>query len=164
MSMTSSAISKLPLGASLEVFTDGSCIVNPGPCGWAVVIVHDGRVILKHSAGLPHGTNNVAELMAAIDAVEGLKDRPDLTATILSDSQYVVLGMTSYLANWKRNGWKTSDKKPVKNQHLWERLDAARETLPLIRFRKVKGHAGVQFNEMADALANEAAERSREVA
>lgn len=152
-----SAIANLPLGASIDVFTDGACLDNPGPAAWALVVTHEGKAIYSASAALGPGTNNVAELSAAIEALRVLQSRPDLVAAIRSDSNYVVKGITAWVKAWKRNKWRGADKKPVKNRPLWETLDSLASTLPNLDWRWVPGHSGNEFNEMADSLAGEAA-------
>jgi len=137
--------------AKVSIWTDGACSGNPGPGGWGAVLRYGEREkALK--GGEAHTTNNRMELSAAIAALESLT-RP--CAVILhTDSQYVRGGITGWLAGWKRNGWRTADKKPVKNDDLWRRLDeaAARHH---VEWRWVKGHAGDVMNERADALARE---------
>jgi ribonuclease HI len=133
----------------VEVWTDGACSGNPGPGGWGAILVFKGTE-KDLSGGEALTTNNRMELMAAISALETLK-RP-CTVALHTDSQYVKGGITGWIHGWKRNGWRTADKKPVKNEDLWKRLDAAlgRHT---IEWRWVKGHAGDPMNERADALA-----------
>ncbi len=135
-------------------YTDGACSGNPGPGGWgALLIAREGETILKErelSGGAEETTNNRMELMAAISALETL-ERPS-EVTIVTDSVYVKDGLTKWIRNWKRNGWKTAAKKPVKNEELWKRLDEAtiRHT---VTWEWVKGHAGHPENERADELA-----------
>ncbi len=135
-------------------YTDGACSGNPGPGGWgALLIAREGDTILKErelSGGAEETTNNRMELMAAISALETL-ERPS-EVTIVTDSVYVKDGLTKWIRNWKRNGWKTAAKKPVKNEELWKRLDEAtiRHT---VTWEWVKGHAGHPENERADELA-----------
>ncbi len=137
-------------------YTDGACSGNPGPGGWGVLLVaRDGDRVLKEralSGGAADTTNNRMELLAAIHALEAL-DRPS-RITIVTDSAYVKNGITSWLHGWKKNGWRTAAKKPVKNEDLWRRLDeaAARHD---VRWEWVKGHAGHPENERADELARE---------
>jgi len=135
----------------VEIYTDGACSGNPGPGGWGVLMRYGGHA--KELSGGDPGptTNNRMELMAAIEALESL-NRPS-SVHLYTDSTYVRSGITSWLAGWKRNGWRTSDKKPVKNADLWQRLDlaAARHH---VECRWVKGQAGDPGNERADALAN----------
>ena len=131
------------------VFTDGACSGNPGPGGWGAILTFKG-VEKELKGGEAHTTNNRMELMAAISALEAMK-RPCLVE-LHTDSQYVMNGITSWIHNWKRNGWRTADKKPVKNEDLWRRLDEAL-AIHNVDWRWVKGHAGHDMNERADALA-----------
>ena len=131
------------------VFTDGACSGNPGPGGWGAILTFKG-VEKELRGGEAHTTNNRMELMAAISALEAMK-RPCLVE-LHTDSQYVKNGITSWIHNWKRNGWRTADKKPVKNEDLWRRLDEAL-AIHHVDWRWVKGHAGHDMNERADALA-----------
>lgn len=133
----------------VTLYTDGACSGNPGPGGWGVVMLYgDARKTLN--GGEEDTTNNRMELMAAIMGLESL-NRP-CAVDLWTDSQYVKQGMTSWLAGWKRNGWKTADKKPVKNMDLWQRLDEAVERHD-VTFHWVKGHAGHTENEEVDELA-----------
>ncbi|MCC1491020.1 ribonuclease HI [Cognatishimia sp. F0-27] len=140
--------------ADLFAYTDGACSGNPGPGGWGVLLrAKDGETVLKErefSGGEPNTTNNRMELMAAITALEELSRPSEIT--IVTDSQYVKNGVTSWIHGWKRNGWKTSAKKPVKNAELWQRLDAAQARHSVV-WEWVKGHAGHPENERADELA-----------
>jgi ribonuclease HI len=136
----------------VEVFTDGACRGNPGPGGWGAILRHAAREKELYGAER-ETTNNRMELMAAICALETLKRPCEVALT--TDSQYVRQGITAWIANWKRNGWKTSDKKPVKNQDLWERLDLAVRRHQ-VKWHWIKGHSGHPENERADALANRA--------
>ena len=135
-------------------YTDGACSGNPGPGGWgALLIARDGETVLKErelSGGESDTTNNRMELLAAIHALEGLS-RPSVI-TVVTDSAYVKNGVTGWIHGWKRNGWKTADKKPVKNADLWQRLDAA-QVRHQVEWQWIKGHAGHEENERADALA-----------
>lgn len=135
-------------------WTDGACSGNPGPGGWGVLMrAMDGETVLKErdlQGGEADTTNNRMELMAAISALETL--RRDVTITIITDSAYVKNGVTGWIHGWKRNGWKTSAKKPVKNVDLWQRLDAAQGRHD-VRWEWIKGHAGHPENERADELA-----------
>jgi len=142
-------------GAPVAVFTDGGCRGNPGPGGWGVVLRYDGRE-RELSGAERHTTNNRMELMAAIAALEALK-RP-CRVVVTTDSTYVKQGMTTWIARWRCNGWRTADGKPVKNADLWQRLE--RVAAPhQVEWRWVKGHAGHPENERADALANQAMDR-----
>jgi len=141
-------------GSIVELFTDGSCLGNPGPGGWGVVLRWNGTE--KELSGNERDTtNNRMELLAAIRGLEALT-RP-VTVNLYTDSQYVQNGITSWIHNWKRNGWKTSAKKPVKNEDLWRALDAQMQ-IHEVSYHWVKGHAGHPENERADDLARAAAE------
>ncbi len=134
----------------IEVFTDGACRGNPGPGGWGALLRFNGRERHLHG-GEAETTNNRMELRAAIEALSALKEPCEVVLT--TDSQYVRKGINEWMAGWKRNGWKTSAKKPVKNRDLWQALDelAQRHT---IEWHWVKGHSGHRENEIADELAN----------
>ena len=135
------------------VYTDGGCApTNPGPGGWAAILIK-GAHQKELKGGEPLSTNNRMELMAAISALEALK-RP-CVVDLHTDSQYVREGITKYINNWKRNGWRTASKQPVKNQDLWERLEAARAA-HTVHWHWVKGHSGHVFNDRADQLVREA--------
>jgi len=140
--------------AELYAYTDGACSGNPGPGGWGVLLqARDGDRVLREralSGGETLTTNNRMELLAAINALEALK-RPS-ALTVVTDSSYVKDGLSKWIHGWKRNGWKTSAKKPVKNVDLWRRLDDA-QTRHTITWQWVKGHAGHAENERADELA-----------
>lgn len=142
--------------ADLFAYTDGACSGNPGPGGWGVLLLAmDGGEVVKErtlKGGEALTTNNKMELMAAISALEALA-KPSII-TIVTDSNYVKNGITSWIHGWKRNGWKNAAKKPVANAELWQRLDTvqARHT---VTWKWVKGHAGHAENERADALARE---------
>ncbi len=137
---------------TIEIFTDGACSGNPGPGGWGAILRH-GETVKELSGGAPDTTNNRMELMAAIAALEALK-RPS-EAALTTDSVYVRDGITKWLHNWKRNGWKTAAKKPVKNEDLWRRLDAA-QAPHRIDWHWIKGHNGHAENERCDELARAA--------
>ncbi|AEJ18596.1 ribonuclease HI [Gracilinema caldarium] len=143
----------------LMVFTDGGCSGNPGPGGWAYLIVCESRGIIDEKWGAEQlTTNNRMELSAAVEALEAVLVDPSLRTvaiTLYTDSQYVQKGITSWIHGWKRNGWKTSNKEPVKNQDLWQKLDQLANTLQ-VEWRWVKGHAGHEYNERVDRLTQEA--------
>lgn len=136
----------------VKIFSDGACRGNPGPGGWgAIVRSKSDEVELK--GGEAHTTNNRMEMMAVISAIESLAQSSVVHVT--TDSQYVKNGITQWMFNWKRNGWRTADKKPVKNIDLWQRLDTAVGTHK-VHWHWVRGHSGHAENERADQLANEA--------
>jgi ribonuclease HI len=136
----------------IEIYTDGACRGNPGPGGWAALLI-TGEREKEINGAEALTTNNRMELTAVIRALEALK-RP-VEACIYTDSEYVRRGITEWVHNWKQRGWRTADKKPVKNQDLWERLDELTAGHKL-DWRWVKGHSGVPGNERVDRLANEA--------
>ena len=142
------------MAAELVAYTDGACSGNPGPGGWGVILqAKAGESLVKERAlngGEAETTNNRMELMAAIMALETLA-KPS-AITIVTDSAYVKNGVTSWLQGWKRNGWKTAARKPVKNADLWQRLDAA-QARHSVTWEWVRGHAGHPENERADELA-----------
>jgi len=138
----------------LYAYTDGACSGNPGPGGWGVLLIaRDGEAVVRErelSGGESDTTNNRMELMAAISALETLSRASEIT--IVTDSAYVKNGVTGWIHGWKRNGWKTADRKPVKNVDLWQRLDEA-QSRHQVTWKWIKGHAGHEENERADALA-----------
>lgn len=136
--------------AEVEIFTDGACRGNPGPGGWGALLRY-GRHSRELYGGEAHTTNNRMELMAAIQALESLTRRCKVTLT--TDSVYVRDGITQWLPNWKKRGWKTAAGKPVKNAELWRRLDQAAQAHD-VTWHWVKGHSGHPENERADQLAN----------
>jgi ribonuclease HI len=140
-----------PAHGVVEVYTDGACSGNPGPGGWGAVLHYGDRTKELWGGEAEPTTNNRMELMAAIKALEGLTRRS--TVALHTDSSYLRNGITGWLASWKRNGWKTASKQPVKNEDLWRRLDAAAGKHD-VEWLWVKGHAGNPGNERADALAN----------
>ncbi len=142
---------------AVEIWTDGACSGNPGPGGWGVILVA-GENRKELFGGEAMTTNNRMELMAAISALEALK-RPCRVALHI-DSQYVRQGITEWIHGWKRNGWRTADKKPVKNAELWQRLEEAAQRHS-IDWRWVKGHAGDPMNERADELARQGVAEAR---
>ncbi|MFM2045060.1 MAG: hypothetical protein RLY86_3636 [Pseudomonadota bacterium] len=141
----------------VEAWTDGACSGNPGPGGWGVILRY-GETEKELCGGEGQTTNNRMELMAAIQALEALKRPVELH--LHTDSQYVKNGITQWIHGWKKNGWKTAGKDPVKNEDLWRRLDelVARHS---VQFHWVKGHAGHVENERADALAREGLRQAR---
>ena len=135
---------------SITLHTDGACLGNPGPGGWAAILQW-GEHESVLSGGLADTTNNQMELMAVIMGLEALK-RP-VSITVVSDSRYVLNGIQNWIAGWKRNGWKNAKKQPVANQELWQRLDAATQS-HRIEWQWIKGHAGHPLNERCDELAS----------
>lgn len=133
----------------VTAYTDGACSGNPGPGGWGVLLIWNGHE-KELCGGEAETTNNRMELLAAITALESLR-RP-LGVDLFTDSQYVRNGILNWIHGWKRNGWKTADKKPVKNAELWQRLDEAARRHQ-VEWHWVKGHAGHEGNERVDALA-----------
>lgn len=143
----------------IEIYTDGACSGNPGPGGWGALL-RIGEVEKELSGGELATTNNRMELRAVIEALQSLTE--PVEAQVYTDSQYVQKGISEWIHNWKRRGWKTAGKEPVKNEDLWRRLDtlAAGHT---IEWRWVKGHAGHPDNERVDALARAGLEESGRV-
>ena len=141
----------------VEIFTDGACSGNPGPGGWAAIL-RSGRHEKEISGGEASTTNNRMELMAAISGLDALKNSS--AAVIYTDSRYVMDGITRWMPRWKLNGWRTTDKKPVKNEDLWRALDAA-TARHRVNWKWVPGHSGHAENERADALARAAIESVR---
>jgi ribonuclease HI len=134
----------------IDIWTDGACSGNPGPGGWGAVLRWNDHE-KEMSGGEPATTNNRMELMGAISAIEAIKT-PGAIIRLHTDSQYVKNGVTTWIHKWKKNGWKTSDKKPVANVDLWQRLEAACESHN-VEWRWVRGHNGDEMNERADVLA-----------
>lgn len=134
----------------VEIYTDGACKGNPGIGGWGVLLKYGGRTREFHG-GEPHTTNNRMELTAVIRALEALKH--SCNVRLHTDSQYVQQGISAWIHDWKKRGWRTAGKKPVKNQDLWRRLDELRARHD-IEWVWVRGHAGDEGNERADDLAN----------
>jgi ribonuclease HI len=133
----------------VEIFTDGACSGNPGPGGWGAILRYNDKV-RELSGGEADTTNNRMELTAAIEALAALKE--PCAVDLYTDSNYVRDGISGWIVGWKRNGWRTADKKPVKNAELWQALDSARERHD-VTWHWVRGHAGHPENERADELA-----------
>ena len=142
---------------TVEIFTDGACRGNPGPGGWGVLLRCDGKSKTL-CGGEANTTNNRMELMAAIKGLASLKR--DCEVDLTTDSEYVRKGITEWMINWKRNGWRTANKKPVKNKDLWQALDeeAAKHK---VTWHWIKGHSGHPENELADQLANQGIDELR---
>lgn len=139
--------------SDIIIYTDGGCSGNPGPGGWGIVVIADG-VAKQLSGGEKLTTNNRMELSAAIAALSVVKNTPSFAGrniVVNIDSQYVKNGITTWIKGWKAKGWKTADKKPVKNQDLWMQLDELNSQLQ-VSWNWVKGHAGIQYNEVCDQL------------
>lgn len=137
----------------VTIYTDGGCSGNPGPGGWGVVVIYNNQA-RELSGGEKNTTNNRMELTAAINALSVVKNTPEfknLPVTVNIDSQYVKNGITVWIKNWKLKNWRTADKKPVKNQDLWILLDKLNSSLN-VKWNWVKGHAGIQYNEICDQL------------
>jgi ribonuclease HI len=146
----------------LEIYTDGSSLGNPGRGGWGVVVTMKGAVVTELGGAEANTTNNRMELQALIETLQYLCVRQDLEKDIIeaiihADSAYVLGGVTSWMYGWQKNGWKKADKKPVLNQDLWEEIlglmKRVADSKIKISFQKVKGHAGVEYNERADVIA-----------
>jgi ribonuclease HI len=145
--------------ARVTIYTDGACSGNPGPGGWGAILSwNDQQKELK--GGEAYTTNNRMELMAAISALDALKR--SCAVDLHTDSEYLRNGITKWINSWKHNGWRTADRKPVKNVDLWQRLDAA-IARHQVRWHWVRGHAGHDMNERADELAREAIREIREI-
>jgi ribonuclease HI len=144
-------------GKVVEIFTDGACLSNPGPGGWGTILRYGGHQREMHGSD-PATTNNRMEIMAAIQGLESLK-RPSVVH-LYTDSQYLRRGITEWVPTWKRNGWRTSQRQPVKNEDLWTRLDAAAQRHE-VQWFWVKGHAGHPENERADELACQGAQEAK---
>jgi ribonuclease HI len=140
----------------LKIYTDGGCSGNPGPGGWAYVIIEAetagaaGRVIAEKWGAEAGTTNNRMELQAAVSALQTLSPDPE-SVTVYTDSQYLQKGISQWIHTWKRNGWRTTDKKPVKNRELWLLLDELASRLR-VSWQWVQGHAGNEFNERCDGM------------
>lgn len=144
------------------IYTDGGCSGNPGPGGWGVVVIFNGEA-RQLSGGEKNTTNNRMELTAAINALSIVKNTPDFKnhkIIVNIDSQYVKNGITVWIKGWKLKGWKTADKKPVKNQDLWIQLDELNSALN-VSWNWVKGHAGIEYNEICDQLCQKEIAKNR---
>lgn len=143
--------------SKIIVYTDGACSGNPGPGGWGALLCY-GDKRREISGYVAYTTNNRMELLAAIEALACLKNKSEVI--IHTDSQYLRQGITIWVANWKKNNWRTSQRKPVKNQDLWERLDGLVGG-HVVTWKWVKAHSGIPENELVDALARAAIENNR---
>jgi ribonuclease HI len=146
---------------SLKIYTDGGCSGNPGPGGWAYVMVLEtfqgGKIVAERWGAEKNTTNNRMELIAVIESLRALKTMTDIPrqAAIYTDSQYVQKGITEWISKWKQNSWRTSDKTPVKNMTLWLELDALAAEFSL-DWVWVRGHSGIDYNERCDRMTQEA--------
>lgn len=144
------------------VYTDGGCSGNPGPGGWGIVVIVNGEA-RQLSGGEKITTNNRMELTAAISALSVIQNTPSFNGKkiiVNIDSQYVKNGITVWIKSWKQKGWKTADKKPVKNQDLWQQLDELNSNLN-VEWNWVKGHAGIEYNEICDQLCQKEIAKNR---
>lgn len=144
------------------VYTDGGCSGNPGPGGWGIVVIANGEA-RQLSGGEKNTTNNRMELTAAIAALSVIQNTPSFNGKkiiVNIDSQYVKNGITLWIKSWKQKGWKTADKKPVKNQDLWQQLDELNSSLD-VEWNWVKGHAGIEYNEICDQLCQKEIAKNR---
>jgi len=139
----------------MEIYTDGSSLGNPGPGGWGSVFVLDGKIIHELGSYDKNTTNNKMEIQAVIETLKYLnKNNKNDDVTIFADSSYVLNGVTSWIYNWEKNGWRTANKKQVLNQELWKELiSLVRESKVKIIWEKVKGHSGHVYNDRADEIA-----------
>ncbi len=135
----------------IDIFTDGGCSGNPGPGGWAYVLIKNGEMLTYASGSSAQTTNNIMELSAVINALESSILMEFNEINLYTDSQYVKNGITTWIFSWKKNGWKTASKDPVKNRELWEKLDILNGRIK-VNWCWVKGHAGIKYNEMCDSL------------
>lgn len=141
----------------LELFVDGACSGNPGPGGWAFILIKDKQIIVSKSGACNPTTNNIMELLSIVNGLKFIYDNnlQDRAVRVFSDSAYCVNGLNSWILNWERNGWLTSTKEPVKNKELWQVIQAYSSEME-VSFEKVKGHSNNIYNQMADKLAVEA--------
>lgn len=133
------------------IYTDGGCSGNPGPGGWAFAVSENEKIVYSRSGGDKDTTNNKMELTAVINALKYVIEKGEKECTLLTDSQYVKNGITQWIKSWKKNGWRTSSKSPVKNVEYWLELDALNNSLS-VNWSWVKGHAGIEGNEECDRL------------
>jgi ribonuclease HI len=147
------------MSKKIEIYTDGSSLGNPGPGGWGMVVVEDNKIIKEQGGHDKDTTNNRMELMAVIESLKYIiKNHKKDNVTIFADSSYVLLGITSWIHNWEKNGWRTVNKKEVLNQDLWKELiSLVRNYDNKINWEKVKGHSGHVYNDKADEIATQSA-------
>lgn len=142
----------------ITIYTDGGCSGNPGPGGWAYCVSEKDEIKQSKSGGERETTNNKMELTAVINALSWAKENGEKDVIILTDSQYVKNGITTWIHNWKKNGWRTSSKERVKNMEYWLELDSLNNSLN-VSWNWVKGHAGIKGNELCDSLVRAETER-----
>ncbi len=149
----------------IEVYTDGSSLGNPGPGGYGVVIIREGKVLHELGGCEKETTNNKMELQAVIETLKHVSTRQDLAEVVIhADSAYVLNGITSWIFNWEKNGWRTANKQPVLNKEQWQELIAlVRNFKGKIVWQKVKGHSGVLHNERADEIATSCAHSQKKL-
>lgn len=148
----------------IQIYTDGSSLGNPGPGGWGVVIIEKDKIIKEIGGGEQNTTNNRMELQAVIEALRYICNKENLVKSVIihADSAYVLGGVTTWIHGWEKNGWRTANKKPVLNQELWKELiSLVRDFKGDIMWQKVKGHAGVVYNEKADEIATTYASKQK---
>lgn len=143
------------MNKKIEIYTDGSSLGNPGPGGWGAVVVENEKIVFEFGGFDKDTTNNRMEIKAVIESLKYINiNYKGQEVAIVADSNYVLLGITSWIHNWQKNGWKTASKKPVLNQELWQELwNLKEESTAKISWQKIKGHAGHVFNERADEIA-----------
>ncbi len=153
------------MAKKLVVYTDGGCIGNPGPGGWAYIVTNLSKELFSDSGYAKETTNNKMELTAVIESLNAIREKKlDFDEIIINtDSQYVKNGITQWITNWKKNGWRTANKKEVKNKEYWIALDLLNSILP-VTWQWVKGHSGVELNEKCDAMVHLAIEKNRDFA
>jgi ribonuclease HI len=150
------------MNKEIKIYTDGSSLGNPGPGGWGVVVIQNDKIIDEIGGYEKNTTNNRMEITAVIEALKYIKNKKTIDVSIFADSNYVLLGITTWISNWEKNGWKTANKKQVLNQDLWKELILlVRESSGKINWQKVKGHSGEIYNERADEIATSYASRQK---
>lgn len=142
----------------IVIYTDGAARGNPGPAGWGVAVISEGKELFEAGGRSDHATNNQMELTAAIEALRYLKDNKVDHAIIFADSKYVILGITEWIFGWQKNGWRNAAKKPVVNRELWEELWTLSQGLKL-KWEYVEGHSGDKWNDRVDLIATSFADK-----
>jgi len=150
------------MSKTLEIYTDGSSLGNPGPGGWGTVVVCDNKIIQELGGSNKDTTNNRMELQAAIEALKYVIKNETTEVTIHADSAYVLNGITNWIFGWEKNGWRNANRKPVMNKEIWQELiSLVREFQGKINWQKVKGHSGHVYNDKADEIATTYAAKHR---